>query len=376
MIEVCFTLLLELSDAFSELDDPRCDYKVEHNLLDILVITICAVIGCAESWEDIELYARSKEAWLRKFLSLKNGIPSHDTFRRVFTLIKPKQFERCSRQWIGQWLGDNQPDCVAIDGKTLRRSFDRKRELSPIHVVSAWAGENRLALGQVTVDNKSNEITALPELLENLDLSGSLVTIDAMGCQKDIAQRIVDQQADYVLALKGNQKKTFEAVKDWFEPNAFQSPWPLRPLYDAFDESHGRLQRRRVFVNALPAELPVLQQWPQMKSIIAVESIRRVGHEDTTCEIRYFISSAESMDSRIPTAIRQHWSIENSLHWVLDVTFGEDNSRIRDRNACENLALLRKIAINLTQKSQTKGSVKGRRKKAAWDNDYMAKLLA
>ena len=369
-------MLSELLDAFSELDDPRCDYKVEHNLLDILVITICALIGCAESWEDIELYARSKEAWLREFLGLPNGIPSHDTFRRVFTLINPKQFERCFSRWIGQWLGGSHPDCVAIDGKTLRRSFDHKRKLSPIHLVSAWASENRLALGQVAVDSKSNEITAIPELLAALDLTGSLVTIDAMGCQKDIARKIVDQDADYVLALKGNQKKTFQAVKDWFEPNAFQSPWPLSPCHDGFDESHGRLQRRRFVVNAVPPELAIVQEWPKIKSIIAVESIRRVGNEEMTCEIRYFISSTEPTDSRIPTAIRQHWSIENSLHWVLDVTFGEDNSRIRDRNACENLALLRKIAINLIQKSQTQGSVRGRRKKAAWDNDYMAKLLA
>jgi len=369
-------LLVELLDAFSELEDPRCDYKVEHNLLDILVMAICAVIGCAESWEDIELYARSKESWLREFLSLKNGIPSHDTFRRVFTLINPKQFERCFRRWIGQWLGDSHPDCVAIDGKTLRHSFDKKRQLSPIHLVSAWASEARLTLGQVAVDSKSNEITAIPELLADLDLENCLVTIDAMGCQKDIAQTIVDKKAQYVLALKGNQKKTFQAVEGWFEKQAFQAPWPLRPVYDAFDESHGRLQRRRVFVHAAPTELDSLNDWPQLKSIIAVESIRGVGKEPVTCEIRYFISSAEATDSRIAAAIRNHWSIENSLHWVLDVTFGEDNSRIREPNACQNLALLRKIAINLIQKSQTKGSVRGRRKKAAWDNDYMAKLLA
>lgn len=366
----------EFLDVFSELDDPRCDYKVEHSLLDILVITICAVIACAESWEDIELYARSKEAWLRGFLSLKNGIPSHDTFRRVFTLINPKQFERCFRTWIGQWLGGNHPDCVAIDGKTLRHSFDTKRKLSPIHLVSAWASENRLTLSQVAVDSKSNEITAIPELIENLDLSGSLVTVDAMGCQKEIAQAISNQKAQYVLALKGNQKKTFQAVKGWFVREAFTKPWYLRPIHYAFDESHGRLQRRRVFVSAIPSELEILREWPGIRSIIAVESIRQVGSEESTCDIRYFISSAEPTDTRIAPAIRQHWSIENSLHWVLDVAFGEDHSRVRDRNACQNLALLRKIAINLIQNTKTKGSVRGRRKKAAWDNDYMAKVLA
>lgn len=368
-------LLTELLDAFSELEDPRCDYKVEHNLLDILVMTICAVIGCAESWEDIELYARSKEPWLRSFLELKNGIPSHDTFRRVFTLINPKQFERCFRAWIGQWLGGNHPDCVAIDGKTLRHSFDHKRRLSPIHLVSAWASENRLTLGQVAVDSKSNEITAIPELLTQLELAGSLVTIDAMGCQKEIAQSILDKKADYVLTLKGNQQTTFTMVQSCFEEFFAKSVGYLPPIYDTTEDNHGRLQRRRVFVMDAPRDS--LAVWPGIQSLLCVESIRHVYLEgQTTLEKRYFISSAKTTDLRLATAVRQHWSIENSLHWVLDVTFGEDSSRIRDRNACENLALLRKIAINLIQKSQTKGSVKGRRKKAAWDNDYMAKLLA
>ena len=370
-------MLSELLDSFSELEDPRCDYKVEHNLLDILVITICAVIACAESWEDIALYAKSKEIWLRSFLNLKNGIPSHDTFRRVFILIEPKAFERCFSQWIGQWLGNSHPGCVAIDGKTLRHSFDRKRNLSPMHLVSAWASENRLSLGQIAVDSKSNEITAIPELLANLNLSGNLVTLDAMGCQKEIAKTIVEQKAEYVLALKGNQKKTFQAVADWFEQQAFAKPWPLRPLYDSLEENHGRLQRRRVFISPVPAELEILKEWPALKSILCMESIRRVYAEnETTVEKRYFLSSAETNDSRLAHAIRQHWSIENNLHWVLDVTFGEDNSRIRDRNAARNLALLRKIAINLIQKCPVKGSVRGRRKKAAWDNDYMAQLLA
>ena len=207
-------LLKQLMEAFSPIDDPRCEYKVEHNVLEILVMAICGVMATAESWEDIALYAQSKEAWLRSFLTLKNGIPSHDTFRRVFMLIDPKQFEQCFCHWIGQWLGStDRPSCIAIDGKTLRHSFDRKREQSPLHVVSAWACEHRLVLGQVAVDSKSNEITAIPALLAGLAIAGGLVTIDAVGCQKSIAQAILDQHAGYVLTVKGNQHHTLQAVE-------------------------------------------------------------------------------------------------------------------------------------------------------------------
>jgi predicted transposase YbfD/YdcC len=196
------TLLEQRIEAFSELDDPRGEYKVEHNLIEILIMAICGVIACAESWEDIARYAKSQEVWLRSFLTLKNGIPSHDTFRRVFMLVDPNQFEQCFRQWIGQWLGTNQIGHVASDGKTLRHSFDRKRELSPLHLVSAWASEQRLVVGQVAVDSTSNEITAIPALLAGLALSGGLVTIDAVGCQKAITQTILEQKADYVLSVK------------------------------------------------------------------------------------------------------------------------------------------------------------------------------
>ena len=205
-------MLEQLIEAFSGIDDPRSDYKVEHNLIEILVMAICAVIACAESWEDIALYAPSKETRLRSFLELKHGIPSHDTFRRVFLLIDPQQFAQCFRQWIGQWIGASHIGHVAIDGKTVRHSFARKREQSPLHLVSAWASEQRLVLGQVGVDHKSNEMTAIPALLAGLALRGGLVTIDAAGCQKAITQTILDQEADYVLALKGNQQRTLRAV--------------------------------------------------------------------------------------------------------------------------------------------------------------------
>jgi len=369
-------LLEQLIEAFSEIDDPRCDYKVEYNLLEILIMAICGVIACAESWEDIALYARSKEAWLRSFLTLKHGIPSHDTFRRVFMLIDPTQFEQCFRQWIGQWLGTDPVGHVAIDGKTVRHSFDRKREQSPLHLVSAWASEQRLVLGQVAVDRKSNEITAIPALLAGLALSGGLVTIDAAGCQKAITQTILEQKADYVLTVKGNQKRTLQAVANWFEEHAFAVPATLKPVLDAFDERHGRLTRRRVFVHPAPTELEVLEEWPGVQSILAVESIRMVKpDEGVTAEKRFFLSSLSVEDERQIAALRQHWSIENSLHWVLDVTFGEDTSRVRERHARRNLALLRKIALNLLHHGPTTGSVRGRRKQAAWDDAFMAQLL-
>jgi predicted transposase YbfD/YdcC len=276
-----------------------------------------------QSWEDIALYAKSKEVWLRSFLTLKHGIPSHDTFRRVFMLIDPQQFEQCFRHWIGQWLGTDQVGHVAIDGKTVRHSFDRKREQSPLHLVSAWASELRLVLGHVAVDSKSNEITAIPALLARLALSGGLVTIDAAGCQKAITQAILEQKADYVLTVKGNQQRTLQAVETWFEEQAFAMPASLKPVLDAFDESHGRLTRRRVFLHAAPTELNVLEAWPGVQRILAVESIRMAKpHAVVTAEKRFFLCSVPVEDERQIAAIRQHWSIENRLHWVLDVTFG------------------------------------------------------
>jgi predicted transposase YbfD/YdcC len=369
-------LLKHLINAFAEIDDPRCASKVEYDLLEILIMAICGVIAGAESWEAIALYAQSKEGWLKSFLTLKHGIPSHDTFRRVFMLIDPTQFEQCFRHWVGQWLGANQIGHVAIDGKTLRHSFDRKRDQSPLHLVSAWASEHRVVLGQVAVDRTSNEMTAIPALLAGLALSGGLVTIEAAGCQKAIAQAILDQQADYVLTVKGNQPHTLQAVETWFEEQAFAVPASLKPVLDVFDDRHGRLTRRRVFVHPAPTELNVLEDWPGSKSILAVESMRMVKpHGAVTAERRYFLSSAPVEDERQIAAIRQHWSIENCLHWVLDVTFQEDTSRVRDQHARHHLALLRKIASNLIQHSTTIGSVRRRRKQAAWNNDFVAQLL-
>jgi predicted transposase YbfD/YdcC len=371
-------LIEKLIEHLSALDDPRCAGKVEHRLIDILVIAVCAVIACAESWEDVALYGRSKQDWLRRFLALPNGIPSHDTFRRVFMLIDPEAFEARFTQWVQGLAPLGAHEVVAIDGKTVRRSFDRGREQTPLHLVSAWASEQGLALGQRRVDDKSNEITAIPELLEALALEGTLVTLDAMGCQKAIAQRILDRRADYLLGLKANHGHAYAAVQSHFESLCFQRGATLRPILDRFDETHGRVVRRRVFVSPEAATLPALAAWPKLQTVLAIESIRNInGQSKVDTEIRYFLSSSAADTSVLAQAIRRHGSIENNLHWGLDVNFREDDSRLRDPTAVRNLALLRKIALNLvTRDPSTKASLRAKRKRAAWDDDYMGQILA
>jgi predicted transposase YbfD/YdcC len=292
-------------------------------------------------------------------------------------LIDPEAFEACFTAWISTLATAGAQEVVAIDGKTVRRSFDRGREQSPLHLVSAWASEQGVVLGQRCVDDKSNEITAIPELLESLALENTLVTLDAMGCQKNIAQRILDCKADYLLVLKANHGNAYAAVQRHFEQHCFGRNTTARAVFDAFDESHGRLVRRRVFVRSQAASLEALSGWPGLRTVLAVEAIRGVnGSGKVQAESRYFLSSFTGDEQVLAQAIRRHWSIENSLHWVLDVTFREDDSRVRDPTAVRNFALLRKIAINrVGQDRSTKTSLRGKRKKAAWDNDYMLQLL-
>jgi predicted transposase YbfD/YdcC len=362
----------------SAVGDPRCQGKIEHRLIDILVIAVCAVIACAESWDDVALYGRSKQAWLRTFLDLPNGIPSHDTFRRVFMLIDPDAFERGFAAWVGSLVDGFEREVIAIDGKTLRRSFDRRRERAPLHLVSAWASEQGLVLGQRRVHETSNEITAIPELLDQLALENSIVTLDAMGCQTAIAERILARGADYLLVLKANHPLAYEAVVKHFDQSCFRHGAPQRATCDTFDEAHGRLVRRRVFASTKAARLEALSAWPGLHTVLAVESLRSTsGAPKVETEIRYFLSSCRDDPVVLGQAIRQHWGIENALHWVLDVTFREDDSRVRDQHAARNLAALRRIAINLVGRDgSTKTSVRARRKRAAWDNDYMLQLLA
>jgi predicted transposase YbfD/YdcC len=341
-----------LAACFAGLTDPRATSRCDHRLVDILVIAVCAVIACAGSWEDIELYGRSKRAWLGTFLVLPNGIPSHDTFRRVFMLIDPDAFEACFTRWAQSLAGGIEREVVAVDGKTVRRSGSRRREHGPLHLVSAWASERGLALGQRAVDSKSNEITAVPELLDTLRLEGCIVTLDAIGCQKEIAERIRAKGADYLLVLKANHGH-------------------------AFEESHGRLVCRRVFLDPAARGLEALDGWPDLRAVLAVETIRSItGTYRVEAEIRYFLTSCEDEAAVLVRAIRRHWSVENALHWVLDVTFREDESRVRDRTAARNLALLRKIALNLVARDRgSRVSLRGRRKKAAWNDDYMLQII-
>ena len=367
-----------LAQCFGAVDDPRCCGKVEHRLLDILVIAVCAVVACAESWDDIALYGRSKLTWLRTFLELPNGIPSHDTFRRVFMLIDPDTFETGFTTWVGSLTAGFEREVVAIDGKTIRRSFDHGRDLSPLHVVSAWASEQGLVLGQRCVDSKSNEITAVPELLDQLALQNSIVTLDAMGCRTASAEKILARGGDYLLTLKGNHALAHKAVVEHFDRHCFRRGAPGRADCDAFDDTHGRLVRRRVFASTEAAALDALSGWPGLHTVLAVESIRSVNNAPTKVEseIRYFLSSCPDDPAILGQAIRSHWAIENTLHWVLDVTFREDDSRVRDRTAARNLALLRKIALNIVGRDRTtKASMRARRKKAAWNDGYMLKLL-
>lgn len=370
-------MLNGLLDAFTEFPDPRCIGRTRHRFIDTLVIAVCAVIAGAESWVDIADYGRAKVEWLGQFLKLPDGIPSHDTFRRIFSILDADAFERQFSQWVEGYYTPLDREVVAIDGKTIRRSFNRGTEQGPLHIVSAFATERGLSLGQLAVDGKSNEITAIPTLLDGLALKGNIVTIDAMGCQRTIAQQIINQQADYLLALKGNQKKRHRSVVDYCQATCLTPGTSIKPDVDAFDELHGRLVRRRGWVCPVNEALAVLHDWPGIRNIVLIERIRSVNGSDTTStELRYYLSSCTDDPAVQIAAAQRHWAIENSLHWVLDVTFREDDSRIRDQVATRTFALLRKMALNIVrQDSSSKASLRGRRKSAGWNNDYMAHLL-
>jgi predicted transposase YbfD/YdcC len=373
-------MLEALIKELASIEDPRCEWRVEHRLLDILTIAVCAVLGEAESFEDIALYGRCKRRWLEGFLALPNGIPSHDTFRRVLMLVDPDAFERCFMGWVRAVFrpDPDAPRQVAVDGKTVRRSFDRKEGRSPLHLVSAYATEGGLVLAQRAAETKGGELAVLPDLLDGLDLEGCLVSLDALACQPGIAERILGGGGDYLLALKGNRGKAHAEVKAWFAANAFAPGAPLRPCLDAFDDGHGRLVRRRVFACADLAPFTTLQDWPGLATVVAVETIRGIpGRGKVKAEIRHYLSSARLPPEALAAAIRNHWRVENGLHWVLDVVFREDASRVRERNAARNLALLRRIALNLARADRSlEASLRGKRKYAGWDDAFMATLIA
>lgn len=374
----------DLVRALGAVPDPRRQCKnLRHRLVDVLVIGFCGVLCGCDDFVEIEEFGLSKHEFFRRFLELENGIPSHDTFRRVFQAVKPLALQQCLIDWLGT-LREKGLDAarvgeiIAIDGKTLRRTFDRSKGLGALHLVSAWATANGITLGQVAVDAKSNEITAIPQLVALLDLKDCVVTIDAAGCQKEIAAGIVAKEADYVLALKENQPTLYDQASDFFlaQLATDNAAGKLR-RHCQVEKSHGRTETRETFVAAAPKALKASGLWVGLASIVMV--IRHCVEHTTgkeTREVRYFISSLPATAKRLAVAIRQHWGIENGLHWVLDVAFNEDRMRQRDRNGIENLALLNRLAVSLLRQDKTiKAGVKCKRKTAGWNNEYLLHLL-
>jgi predicted transposase YbfD/YdcC len=367
---------LSLTYHFAGLTDPRIDRSRLHELLDIVAIAICAVVAGADSWDDIEDFGKVKHSWLKTFLALPNGIPSHDTFRRLFERLDPEEFQHCFLGWIEALHEATERRVVAIDGKTLRRSFDRAKGQSALHLVHAWATANHLLLGQVAVDEKSNEITAIPKLLRMLELAGAIVTIDAMGCQKEIARTIRERRADYVLALKANHGHLFERVVAFWEAGyARRLKGPDIRYHREWDRGHGRTECRRCWATSDLDWLEGREEWKDLKSVVMVEAERFIG-DSLSVETRYYLSSLPNDAKLLDEAVRSHWGVENSLHWVLDVTFHEDSSRIKKENAPENFGLLRRLALCLLKKeASSKRSIRGKRLRASWDDGYLIQVL-
>lgn len=356
------------AEVFGALEDPRTGNAKRHLLLEILLIALCAVVSGGESCADMALFGRAKRAFLERFLTLPHGIPSHDTFSRVFRLLDPEPFRACFIAFMRRFAEACQ-GVVAVDGKTLRRSFDTAAGGSPLHLVSAWACEQRLVLGQLAVDGKSNEITAVPALLEMLALKGTTVTADALHCQRATAELVVGQGGEYVLALKGNQGTLFDDVRLFLDD-------PATPLTAATetDAGHGRIEQRRAGLSSDIAWLQERHAWPGLRAVGKITALRETGGR-TTVETRYYLLSTALRPERFNQIVRTHWDIENGLHWVLDVAMGEDRARNRRDHGPENLALLRRLALNLAKLEPSKGSIRAKLKRAAWDDDFLAAIL-
>ncbi|MHC5770860.1 MAG: ISAs1 family transposase [Nostoc sp.] len=369
---------ITIADHFAVIQDPRIDRTKRHNLIDIMTIAIIAVICGADGWVGIEIYGCAKYEWLKTFLELPNGIPSHDTFARIFAQINPQQFQSCFVDWMKSIHQITSGKVVAIDGKTLRGSYNESSDQSAIVMVSAWATTNRLVLGQVKVDEKSNEITAIPELLKVLELSGCIVTIDAIGCQKEIVRLITQQDADYVITLKKNQGNLYDEVEKLFQSGISTDFEGIQhSTYKTEERGHGRHEiRHYVMLSQIQSRLNSDSVWSNFNSVGMVEAVRSLNGE-ATVETHYFISSLESNAKQFGNSIRSHWGIENSLHWILDVALREDDCRIRKDNAPQNFAILRHIAVNLLgQEKRVKRGIKNKQFFAGLDNNYLERVLA
>jgi predicted transposase YbfD/YdcC len=368
---------ITITEHFSDIDDPRIERSKLHKLIDIVTIAICAVICGADTWEDIELFGDSKYQWFKEFLELPNGIPSHDTFSRLFARIDPQQFQTCFINWVKSINTLINGDIISIDGKALRHSFDTKNNKSMIHMVSAWLTSQRLVLGQVKVDEKSNEITAIPELLKVLCLKGCIVTIDAIGCQKEIVKQILDQGGDYVISLKKNQGSLYDRVDELFQK-------AIKSNFQGFKHSeirlsgqeHGRDETRFcTMLSDIQDLIDPEKEWSQITSVGMINSMRKYKGK-TTLETRYFISCLPNDAKILAQIVRGHWNIENQLHWTLDVAYREDDCRIRKDNASQNFAILRHISLNLlNQEKHLKKGIRRKRNLAGWDTEYLMDIL-
>jgi predicted transposase YbfD/YdcC len=368
-----------IASCFAELKDPRQPINQAHLFIDLLVISICAIVCGADDWEAVADYAAAKEEWLSSFLALPGGPPAHDTFWRVFRHLDAEQFQRCFLQWISSTVELKAGQVIALDGKQLRRSHDHSAGVAPIHMLSAWASENQLVLGQLRVDEKTNEITALPELLAALDVSGCIVTVDALGCQTEVAQTVLDRGGDYLFALKGNHPLLYADSELLFSDLA-AAGIKLTPDCVAHDvnKDHGRIEIRKAWVVQDPHILRALQgseKWPKLAAIVKLEAERIVGDKRER-NIRYYLASFPIQAHQAITMTRHHWHVENCLHWVLDIAFREDECRIRKDHGPHNFAILRHIALNLLKQEKTcKLGVKNKRLKAGWDDDYRLRVL-
>jgi predicted transposase YbfD/YdcC len=364
-----------LLEHFAALEDPRVERNQRHALLDIVLLTVCAVVSGAPGWEAIEEFGHAKLDWLRKFGRFDNGVPSHDCIAGVISRLTQKGFGECFRSWTRAVASTTAGEVIAVDGKSARGSRDRRRGRSALHMVSAWACSNRLVLGQEATEEKSNEITAIPKLLELLELKGCIVTIDAMGCQRAIAAQIRAQGGDYVLGLKGNQSALQESVEDFFEvATAADFAAVSHDFHEEIDKDHGRLEVRRYWVTEDLRTLPDNPLWAGLRSIGMVERRCTIGTTETV-ERRYFINSIPAQAERFANAVRGHWGVENRLHWRLDVIFGEDACRIRKGSAPAIMTTIRHLSMNLFEQEPSKLRLSQKRRKAAWDDDYRAKVV-